>query len=161
MSFPGPRWSGSSATALDLLVNNQERTLKMAERREASILPPPAPGVPMAAPPVAGAGGSIVVNRNEIAAGLQDMGSMLRQAQVRPYFNAGVPDGFIVSGIQPGSLYQRMGIQNGDIIQGVDSRNIRTADDMMLLFNTLKGAAGMSLAIKRSGKEEVLNYQFR
>jgi general secretion pathway protein C len=156
--FSGAKVVRIKRNALDLLINDQVRILKMAETKEAPILPPAAAGVPT---PVTAAGGPIVVNRNEVASGLQDMGSMLRQAQVRPYFNAGVPDGFMVTGIQPGSLYQKMAIAEGDIIQGVDSRSIRTADDMMMLLNTLKGASGMSLSIRRSGKQETLNYQFR
>jgi type II secretion system protein C len=159
--FSGAKVVRIKRNALDLLIDDQEKTLKMAETKEAPIFPPKAAAV--SAPPVttAGGGGLIVVNRNEVAAGLQDMGSMLRQAQVRPYFNAGVPDGFMVTGIQPGSLYQKMAIAEGDIIQGVDSKSIRTADDMMSLLNTLKGASGMALSIRRAGKQETLNYQFR
>jgi general secretion pathway protein C len=144
--------------AVDLLVENQERTLKMAETKEAPILPPPA--AVAAASPVP-TGGPLVLNRGEVAAGLQDMGSMLRQAQVRPYFNAGVPDGFMISSIQAGSLYQKMGIIDGDIIQGVNNRAIRTADDMMELLNLIKSGSGMALSIKRRGNSETLNYQFR
>jgi type II secretory pathway component PulC len=140
--------------AVDLLVDGQERTLKMVETKEAPILPPSA-SAPSVSP------GSLVLNRSEIGAGLQDMGSMLRQAQVRPYFNAGVPDGFMISSIQAGSLYQKMGMVDGDIIQGVDNRKIQTADDMMSLFNTFKNASTMALSIRRGGRQETLNYQFR
>ena len=143
--------------AVDLLVENQERTLKMAETKEAPILPPPPAGA--AAPSVPS--GSLVLNRSEIGAGLQDMGSMLRQAQVRPYFNAGVPDGFMISSIQAGSLYQKMGIVDGDIIQGVNNRRIQTADDLMELYKLMKSGSGMALSIKRRGNPETLNYQFR
>jgi general secretion pathway protein C len=146
--------------AVDLLVENQERTLKMAETKEAPILPPPA-AVAAASPASPVPTGPLVLSRNEVAAGLQDMGSMLRQAQVRPYFNAGNPDGFIISSIQSGSLYQKMGIIDGDIIQGVNNRAIRTADDMMELLNLIKSGSGMALSIKRRGNSETLNYQFR
>ncbi|MCE5262223.1 MAG: hypothetical protein LLG97_01675 [Deltaproteobacteria bacterium] len=145
---------------VDVLVEDQERTLKIAETKEAPILPPRPAGA--AAPPAASApSGAIAVSRSEIGAGLQDMGTMLRQAQVRPYFNAGVPDGFMINNIQAGSIYQKMGVVDGDIIQGVNNRPIRTADDMMELFNTVKSGAGMSLSIKRRGNPETLNYQFQ
>jgi general secretion pathway protein C len=86
---------------------------------------------------------------------------MLRQAQVRPYFNAGVPEGFLISNIRPGSIYQRMGVADGDIIQELNGRPIQSADDVMGLFNTIKSATGMSLTIKRRGNKEMLNYQFQ
>lgn len=153
---------------MDILVEDQERTLKIAETKEAPILPQPAAGAsvrPAPSVPPAPSGpvpsGAVVLNRSEIGAGFQDMGSMLRQAQVRPYFNAGVPEGFMVSSIQAGSLYQKMGIVDGDIIQGVNNRPIRTADDMMELYNVMKSGPGMALSIKRRGSPETLNYQFR
>jgi general secretion pathway protein C len=145
--------------AIDLLVGDREQTLKMSEMNEGPILPPMR-GIqaPTAAPAPAG---TTIVSRREIDAGLQDMGSLLRQAQVRPYFNAGVPDGFLVSNIRSGSIYQRMGIMDGDIIQKVNDRPMKTADDMTGLLNTLKAGSGLSLTVKRRGKQETLNYQFQ
>jgi general secretion pathway protein C len=143
--------------AIDILVNNQERTLRMVETKEGPIVPPVA-GV-VAAP--AAAPGTTVVSRSEIDAGLQDMGSLLRQAQIRPYFEGGVPGGFIISNIRPGSLYQKMGVADGDIIQEVNGKQIRTADDVMGLLNTVKAGSSMAMTIKRRGSQETLNYQFQ
>jgi general secretion pathway protein C len=145
--------------ALDVLAAGQERTLKIVETKETSILPPPQGGTASTGPPPTP--GSVVISRSEIETAMQDMGSMLSQAQIRPYFNAGVPDGFIVNSIRPGSLYQRMGIANGDIIQEVNNRKIQTADDVMGLLNTVKSGASLSLGIKRQGKSETLSYQFQ
>jgi general secretion pathway protein C len=145
--------------AIDLLVGDQERTLKMVEMNEGPILPP-LRGAPEPAT-VAAPAGTTVISRSEIDAGLQDMGSLLRQAQIRPYFNAGVPDGFLVSNIRPESIYRKMGILDGDIIQKVDNRPIRTAEDMTGLLNVLKSGSGLSLTLQRRGKQETLNYQFQ
>jgi len=144
--------------AIALLVNGQERILKMVETKEGPIVSP-LPAVP--SPPPAAAAGTTVITRSEVDAGLQDMGSLLRQAQIRPYFEGGVPDGFMISNIRPGSLYQKMGAVEGDIIQEVNNRPIRTADDVMGLLNTIKGGSSMSMTIKRRGKQETLNYQFQ
>jgi general secretion pathway protein C len=145
--------------SIDLLVGNQERNVKMAEAKESPILPPPAveAGAQLPSP----AADSVALNRSDINAGFQDMGSMLRQAQIRPYFNAGAPDGFMISSIRSGSLYQKMGIANGDIIQGINGNSIRTADDMVKLYNTMKSGSNVALSIKRRGKAETLNYQIQ
>jgi general secretion pathway protein C len=144
--------------AVDILVAERERTLKIVETKETPILPPPGGTASIGPPPPPG---SVVIPRNEIREAMEDMGSMLSQAQIRPYFNAGVPDGFIVNSIRSGSLYQRMGIANGDIIQEVNNRKIQTADDVMGLLNTIKSGASLSLGIKRQGKSETLSYQFQ
>ncbi|MHB8829784.1 MAG: type II secretion system protein N [Syntrophales bacterium] len=148
--------------ALDVLVNDQERTLKMTDKTEAPVLPA-AGGQPLPAAPAAAAapGGTTVVNRTEISAALADMGTLLRQAQVRPYFKGGAADGFMITNIQPGSMYQRLGIVNGDILKGVDGNRIQTADDMISFLNTLKGASGATLTLERGGKPQTLSYQFR
>lgn len=145
--------------AIDLLVNNQERTLNMVETKEGPIVAPPRAPVPPASP--AAPAGTTVISRNEVDAGLQDMGSLLRQAQIRPYFEGGVPNGFLISNIRPGSLYQKMGAVDGDIIQEVNGRPIRTADDVMGLLNTIKAGTSMSMTIKRRGNRETLNYLFQ
>ncbi|MDP3096876.1 MAG: PDZ domain-containing protein, partial [Syntrophales bacterium] len=145
--------------AVDVLVEGEARTLKMAEMKEAPILPPTAAATASTgAPPLPG---TLVINRSELQDAMEDMGSMLSQAQVRPYFNAGVPDGFMVTSIRPGSLYQKMGIANGDIIQEVNHRAIRTADDLSGLLNILKSSNDMSLVVKRGGNPKTMNYQFR
>ncbi|OGP86517.1 MAG: hypothetical protein A2V87_07805 [Deltaproteobacteria bacterium RBG_16_58_17] len=145
--------------AVDFLMGDQERTLKIAETKEAPILPPSQGGTASTGPPPPS--GSVVINRSEIGESLEDMGSLLRQAQIRPYFNAGVHDGFMINSIRRGSLYQKMGIVNGDIIQEVNNRKIQTADDMTGLLNAMKSGSSLSLTVKRGGKQETLNYQFQ
>jgi general secretion pathway protein C len=140
---------------IDILVNNQEQTLKIVESKEGSILPP-SPGMKPAIAP-----GTTVLSRSEIDEGLQDMGSLLRQALVRPYFTAGVPDGFMISNIRAGSLYKKMGMMDGDIIQEVNHKKIQTADDVMGLLSTIKSSPGLSMTVKRKGNLETLNYQFQ
>lgn len=145
--------------AVDVLVEAQERTLKMAEMKEAPIVPQAREAAPSAGPPPPP--GTFVVNRSEIQEAMEDMGSILSQAQIRPFFNMGVPDGFIVTSIRPGSIYQKMGIANGDIIQEVNNRKIQTADDMSGLLNILKSGNEMSLMVKRGGSPKTMTYQFR
>jgi general secretion pathway protein C len=146
--------------AIDLLVNNREQTLVVVETMEKPLAspagrPPPPPAR------VAQPTGPIIVNRTELDEQLKDMGTLLSQAQARPYFHLGQPDGFIITNIRPGSLYQRLGIVNGDVIQGVNDQKITTADDVVGLFNALKDSDSISLTVKRRDSPITLNYQFR
>lgn len=136
-------------------VGDQVVTLKVTESQEEPLrqaAPSPAPAI---------IPGATVLSRAELDMELQDMGSLLRKALVRPYFNAGAQEGFIISNIRAGSLYQKMGIMNGDIIQEVNNRKIRTADDVMGLLSTIKAGSSLSMTITRRGNKETLHYQFQ
>ncbi|MCK4534298.1 MAG: PDZ domain-containing protein [Syntrophobacterales bacterium] len=104
---------------------------------------------------------SIIVRKAEIDEALEDMGKILAQARVRPYFSAGKSDGFIINRIKKGSIFQKMGMQNGDIIQGVDGQPIKSPDEMLKLYNGLKSGSAISLNIKRKGEEQNLEYVFQ
>lgn len=145
-------------------IGGENRTLKIAETKETSIVgPTPIAQAPMAAPPFSGNAppGSTPVNRSEINDGLKNIGSMLSQANIRPYFSMGAPDGFLITNIRAGSIYQKLGIANGDVIQGINDRPIKTADDMMQFYNTIKSASNVTLNIKRQGRPERLNFVIR
>jgi type II secretion system protein C len=144
--------------AIALKVNDQEQILRIPETSERSILPSGSPSGPL---PDAASGKMIVIDRKDIDANLKDMGTMLNQAVIRPYFTGGVPDGFIVSGIKSGSIYQRIGFMDGDVIQGINDRKLTTGDDMMELYNSFKSASRLALQVKRQGRQEIFNYMFR
>ena len=103
----------------------------------------------------------IKVKKTDIDNAFKNMGEMLAQVRIRPHFSSGKPDGFMVSRIKPGSIFQKMGMQNGDIIQGVDNQPIKSPDEMMKLYNKMKSGSAISLNIKRKGRQEELKYIFR
>ncbi len=144
--------------AIVLQINGQEQILRVPETSEKSILPP---GSRPGTSPVASSGKTIAVDRKDIDNSLKDMGTILSQAMIRPYFTGGVPDGFLISGIKSGSIYQQIGLVDGDVIQGVNDRKLTTGDDMMELYNSFKSASSMALQVKRQGRQEIFNYTFR
>ncbi len=106
-------------------------------------------------------GRSIQVSKADIDQSFQNMNDMLSQVRVRPYFSGGKPDGFMVSRIKQGSLFEKMGLKNGDVIRGVNGDPLQSADKMLDLYSTMKSGSEVTLNIKRRGKEEELRYLFR
>jgi len=98
--------------------------------------------------------GNIRLSRQEITTALKDLGQVLSQARIQPHLTAGGADGFIIRQIRPGSIYQKMGLLDGDVLQYVDDRKIRAADDMVALFDTLRQASNITLTVRRSGVQE-------
>jgi len=105
--------------------------------------------------------GKITVSKTDIDKAFKNMSQMLTQVRIRPYFSEGKPDGFLVSRIKQGSIFQKMGLKNGDVIQGVNDSPIGSADDMLGLYKELQSGSEITLNIKRRGKQETLKYTFK
>ena len=103
----------------------------------------------------------IKVKKADIDDAFKNMGEILAQVRIRPHFSSGKPDGFMVSRIKPESIFQKMGMQNWDIIQSVNDQPIKSPDDMMKLYKGLKSGSEINLNIKRKGRQEELKYIFR
>jgi general secretion pathway protein C len=84
----------------------------------------------------------------------------MNQAMVRPFYADGVQEGFIISEIKPESLYQKLGLQNGDIIMDVNNKQMQSAEDVLQLVNLMQSGGQISLSLKRNGKVEIINYSF-
>lgn len=80
----------------------------------------------------------------------------LSQALMVP--NAG--GGFLVREIQPGSVYEKLGLRVGDVIHTVNGQTVNTVEDVMKVYQQLSGsgAAQVNLDIRRAGKNESLQY---
>ena len=105
-------------------------------------------------------GSGMALNKGEINEKLRDLKTIMTQAAVRPYLEGGEQEGFIVSDIKPDSLYQKLGIQNGDIIIDVNGKHMQSADDIMQMVNVMQSGGDIALSLKRNGKAETINYSF-
>ncbi|MDD5723209.1 MAG: type II secretion system protein N [Syntrophales bacterium] len=103
---------------------------------------------------------SITVRKTEIDEALKNVSKTLTQARIRPYFSAGKSEGFVISRIKEGSIFQKMGMQNGDVIQSVNKQPIKSPDEIMELYTGLKSGSAISLNIERRGKKQDLEYIF-
>ncbi len=132
----------------------REITLKIKETPEGSLLsrsPAPQASIPSS---------SMALSRGEVNEKLRDLKTIMTQAAVRPYFEAGTQEGLIVSDIKPDSLYQKLGLQNGDIIIDVNSKRMQSADDILQIVNIMQSGGSIALSLKRNGKAETINYSF-
>jgi len=105
-------------------------------------------------------GSGIALSKQEMTQSLGDLKSIMSQAVVRPFVNEGVQQGYIISNIVPGSLYERLGLRNGDVVTDVNGKKLDSADDLLQLVNIMQSGGGVSVNLMRNGKAEFLNYSF-
>lgn len=135
-----------------LRVGSDDEVLSMEEPRE--------PG-PEGQGQEASKASVVSVKKSDIDTALGDMSKILTEARIRPYFTAGKADGFLITRITPGSLFQQMGLENGDIIQGVNNQTLESPERLLELYKGLKDGSEITLNLKRRGNEETLKYVFK
>ena len=140
----------------DQVLKKKEIVARGANRLPAAAMPAPAQAPapeasprPQARPPQAPPGSPA------------DLASLLTQARVTPHVTAGSsgkPDGVVINEIQPGSLFENVGLANGDIIQEVNGRAVTGVADLVSMYRDLKPGANLSVKVSRTGRQVVLNH---
>lgn len=105
--------------------------------------------------------GTVVVSKSDVQDSIKNVHELLSQVRVRPHFRDGRPDGLSISNIKAGSFFAKLGLRNGDVVQGVDGRSIKSPDDVLDIYTKLKSASQVELQIRRRGKSKKINYEFR
>jgi general secretion pathway protein C len=95
------------------------------------------------------------VARDQLAAQMRTP-DFLKQATLVPSSGGG----FLVRQIQPGSLYEKLGMRAGDVIKSVNGQPINTAEDAIRLYQQMSSISSVQMEITRGGKNESLFYQF-
>ena len=105
---------------------------------------------------IRGNGNNFTVERNTLTQQMQRP-EFLTQALMVP--NAG--GGFLVREIQPGSVYEKLGVRTGDVIRSVNGRPINNMEEVMKLYQQIGGvnqAGSVSIEVMRGGRSESLQY---
>lgn len=89
---------------------------------------------------------------------LKNVGSILMDASSVPNFENGKIRGYTIIAMRPGSLYQFLGIEVGDIILSVNNKPIHSVDSALQLFQTLQNEPTFSMEISREGVKQKINY---
>ena len=101
---------------------------------------------------------NISLKRERIDAAVNDLGNLMKQVRIRPHYKDGESDGLTLSGIRSDSIFSEMGFRNGDIIVGVDGKNIQSVDDALSLYENLQSAENVQVQIRRRGRLQTIEY---
>jgi general secretion pathway protein C len=103
----------------------------------------------------------VAITRDTIENALSDVGNLMRQVRIRPYFEDGNPEGVLLSGVRRDSIFEQMGLKSGDVIKGVNGEPIRSVDDAMKLYQGLTSAQNVQLQIERDSVPQTISYRIQ
>jgi len=150
-----------------LRVDGHDEILVMDELKSSETVMAPANRVPTASvdPQAAPAATAVTerkisIKRGDIDESFENINDLISQATIQPHYTDGEADGLTVTGVKAGSIFRKMGLRNGDIVKGVNDNEIKTAEDLISMYNDLRSDSEISLQIIRRGQQTNLNYTF-
>ena len=147
-----------------ILRDGGEETLSLAEGGGAG----PKAGVTSSLTPVAAAEvvkrlspNRFVVNREDVNKAVGNVNQFMTQARIKPFLQSGHPSGFTIFEIQTGSLIEKLGMRNNDIIKKVNGQPINKPEEIFQAYSQLQRDGNIEIEIERNERAEVLKYEIR
>jgi len=124
---------------------------------------------PQSGTPAADQGGTVkkvseteyLIDESEVQNAMENMNDLLTQVRVVPNFQDGKANGFKVFAIKPNSIFSKIGLRNGDVIQKINDRDIASPDRAFQAFQDLRNEKSLSVEIVRRGGPQTLHYEIR
>jgi len=151
--------------------------LPVGSKTRGSLSPPvaglksAAPGAPQAAGTSSPPAGDIRVERladNRFSideAGVTQLTTNINQymTQVRliPFFEGNKSAGYRIAAIRPGTTFEQLGFQGGDVLQQVNGLDVSSPEKLYTIFQNLKDEKKVSVNILRQGQKNTLTYEIR
>ena len=135
-----------------------QETAQVSQRIPVPPRPVSPPPLTETAPP---APSTFVIDRQTVDAATQDMNKLLTQARLVPNFTGGVADGFRIFSIVPESLFEKVGLRNGDIIHSINGVEMKDPEKAFQIYQLLKDNDRFVIDLIRAGQNLSLNYEVR
>lgn len=92
---------------------------------------------------------------------IKNMNALMMQARAVPNMNSGHMDGFRLVAIQPGSLYQEVGLAPGDVIRSINGMSMSDPQNFVKALTTLGSVSQVQLNLVRNGVPQTFEYQIQ
>ena len=102
-----------------------------------------------------------LVDSREIEQASENMSQLMTQIRVVPNFTDGQPDGFKVFAIRPGSLFSKVGLQNGDVLKRINGVELQGPEQAFEAYQALKDETAIQIDLVRRNENKTFNYEIR
>lgn len=101
------------------------------------------------------------IEQEEINDVMGNLSKVATQARIVPSFKNGKPNGFKLFSIKPGSLYTKIGLRNGDVVQRINGYDMDSPDKALEVYQKLQDSKSITVEIQRRGKPMTMSYSIQ
>jgi len=102
---------------------------------------------------------SWLVSRETVEKTRENLAEELRLAQMQPRVVNGQTDGFLVRMIKRRSILNKLGLRRGDVVMNINNIELDSPEKALQIFQQLREARQIDVAIERRGEAMNFSYQ--
>lgn len=91
----------------------------------------------------------------------ENINQFMTNVRLVPYFEGNSSAGYRIAAIRPGTAFEKLGFQGGDVLQQVNGVTLSSPEKMYTIFQNLKDEKKVTVDIIRQGKKSTLKYEIR
>ncbi len=104
---------------------------------------------------------SYIVDQARLQQMIANPSQIMTDARLRPNSSNGKEEGFILSEVKPGGIYQSLGLQDGDVLLKINEYDISNPETALQALTALKGLDRVQIDLIRAGSRMTMNYQIK
>jgi general secretion pathway protein C len=101
------------------------------------------------------------ISQEEMESAKANMSQLMTQVRIVPNFTEGKPDGFKLLSIKRGSLFDRLGLRNGDVVRQINGVPLDNPQKALEVYGDLVSGQSIALDILRGGREQTFTYEVK
>jgi len=105
--------------------------------------------------------GKYAVSRAEVQQTMENPAEFFSQMRALPHFVNGKTDGFSISNVSPGSVFEQIGLQNGDLLTSIQGQPVTNPMQAMGLLQAVKTSSAIDLTVNRGGSPTSVHLDLR
>ncbi len=105
--------------------------------------------------------GTYMVDQTRLQQAISNPGQMMTDARLKPNIANGKDEGFVLSEVKPGGIYQSLGLQDGDVLLRINEYDISNPERALQAFTALKGMDRVQVDMIRGGSKMTMTYQIK
>jgi type II secretion system protein C len=101
------------------------------------------------------------LKRDDIRNALAHSSQLFSEIHAIPNIQNGKVNGFTLSEIEPGSVFEDLGLEDGDLLTAIDGKQLQNPAEAVGLLSTIQSRSALDITVMRDGRPVQLHYDIR
>jgi len=102
-----------------------------------------------------------VIDRSEIDKAMENLNQLFTQMRAVPHFQDGKAAGFRLFAIRADSVFEKLGLKNGDVVSKINGNDLTDPARAMSLIQELRSEGRITLDVNRNRQPTTMTYEIR